>query len=65
MVDFAPTSLAPASISFTDTDPSPGELGGTIVIGRAADETNVTHYAVYWGSSDQTVLEIFAQVCWL
>ena len=62
LVDYAPSSEAPASIEFTDTDPSPGELGGTITVGRAADESQVTHYAVYWGSSDSSAMELFAQV---
>ncbi|CAE7540363.1 unnamed protein product, partial [Symbiodinium sp. CCMP2456] len=62
VVDFAPSSTAPTSLAFTDTDPSPGELGGTIILGRASDESEITHYAVYWGSSDQNVLELFAQV---
>ena len=31
-------------------------------VGRAADESQVTHYAIYWGSSEQVTLEPFVQV---
>ena len=50
LVDYSPIPAVPTSISFTDTDASPGELGGVITLGRATDESEVTGYAVYWGS---------------
>ena len=41
-------NYGPSSISFTDTDP--GEtIGGTVTLGRAADETGVDMYMVHWG----------------
>ena len=58
LVDFAPVQAVPASISFTDTDASPGELGGTITLGRAADESQVVGYAVYWGTASTVFGEI-------
>ena len=42
------TSYGPSSISFVDTDPGP-TIGGTIVVGRAQDETGVEMYMVHWG----------------
>ena len=41
-------SFGPASIEFTDTDPGP-TIGGTILLGRAQDETGVEMYMVHWG----------------
>ena len=61
LVDFAPVQAVPASISFTDTDASPGELGGTITLGRAADESQVVGYAVYWGTASE-ILELVSVV---
>jgi hypothetical protein len=37
-----------SSLSFTDTDPDLGEIGGDIVIGRAAQEGGITGYRLYW-----------------
>jgi hypothetical protein len=44
------------SLAFEDTDPNPGEVSGTIKIGKAADESNLAHYAVYWGFAKTVVL---------
>lgn len=38
-------------LSFTDVDSDSGELEGTLTIDPASDESNITHYVVYWGSS--------------
>ncbi|CAJ1364916.1 unnamed protein product [Effrenium voratum] len=62
LVDYAPVDVVPSSINFTDEDASPGELGGVIHLGRASDETQVTGYAVYWGSSETQTLELLAEV---
>lgn len=43
--------LAPMSISFLDTDPTASEIAGVLTINKAADETNITHYVLYWGLS--------------
>ncbi|CAJ1349270.1 unnamed protein product [Effrenium voratum] len=62
LVDYAPVDVVPSSINFTDADASPGELGGVIHLGRASDETQVTGYAVYWGSSETQTLELLAEI---
>ena len=59
--DYVPLQATPSSIAFTDTDASPGELGGIVTLGRAADESQVTGYAVYWGDSSAT-FDLVAQV---
>ena len=41
-------SYGPSSIAFVDTDPGQA-IGGTIVLGRAQDETGVEMYMVHWG----------------
>eukprot|EP00438_Fugacium_kawagutii_P007974 Skav221219 [mRNA] locus=scaffold2467:225577:226398:- [translate_table: standard] len=61
LVDFAPVQVEPSSISFTDTDASPGELGGTITLGRASDESEVVGYAVHWGTAS-VVMDLVMQV---
>ena len=45
---------APAAISFSDTDTNEGEIGGTITVTKATSEDDVTHYALYLGSSATT-----------
>lgn len=42
------TSYGPSSLSFVDTDPGK-TIGGTVLIGRAQDETGVEMYIVHWG----------------
>jgi hypothetical protein len=44
------------SLSFTDMDSSLGMIGGTALIGRAADESNLTDYTLYWGFAKRIVL---------
>ncbi len=51
-----PTFTANA-LTFTDSDLNSGEIEGTLTIGMANDETDITHYAVYWGVGDDTLLE--------
>jgi len=46
--------LTATSVSFTDTDSDSGKLGGTITIGKANDESAITHYVLYWGSNEST-----------
>lgn len=41
-------NFGPSSIAFNDEDPGPG-IGGTILLGRAKDETGVDMYMVHWG----------------
>ena len=43
-----PTNKA-AFLNFTDTDPNVGKIGGTVTIGKATDESKITHYVLRWG----------------
>ena len=42
---------APAGIGFADADPDLGSIQGRITVHKAADESDVTSYAVYYGVS--------------
>jgi hypothetical protein len=42
---------APAGIAFADSDPVCWQLGGDVVIHHATSESDVTAYALYYGSS--------------
>lgn len=44
--------LGPGSVTFTDTDMGSGQLGGTVTIIRATDESRITHYVIYWGRGE-------------
>ncbi|MGK5090930.1 DUF1566 domain-containing protein [Deltaproteobacteria bacterium TL4] len=46
-----PPQNAAVSVSYTDLDPDGGELGGFLSITKASDESDVTHYVLYWGTS--------------
>jgi hypothetical protein len=39
---------AKGSLTFTDTDPG-DTIGGTVMLGRAQDETGIDMYMVHWG----------------
>ncbi|MEM7183514.1 MAG: putative Ig domain-containing protein [Spirochaetota bacterium] len=45
---------SPGTLTFTDTDSTANQIGGTLTIGKAADESDITSYAVYFGSSTTT-----------
>ncbi len=47
----------PEGVSFTDEDFTPAEVSGTIQVTRATDETAVSHYTLYWGTSSLEKLE--------
>jgi hypothetical protein len=46
----------PTSLTFLDQDPTLGNIQGTVKIGRATDESNITMYQLYWGSDAMTRL---------
>ena len=48
-----------AWIDFTDQDPVKGMVMGDIRIGAAADESDVTHYNIFWASNG-TVMDFIA-----
>ncbi len=43
------TTEGPRAVYFTDGDMDEGEIGGTVTIRKADDETSITHYVVYYG----------------
>jgi hypothetical protein len=59
VLDFAltPTGVPlypPKSLAFTDTSMAAKQVGGKVLIGRAANELNLTHYVLYWGTNATT-----------
>ncbi len=51
LIDLGVPTNAAASVSFTDSDATGGEITGTFTISRALSESDLTHYVMYWGSS--------------
>ena len=51
-----PPTSAPMAIAFTDTYPGCNRLEGVVTISKAADESDITGYALYYGSSTTTKL---------
>ena len=47
---FPPTETASA-VHFTDVDPAAGQISGSIVLEVAANQSSISHYVIYWGSS--------------
>lgn len=45
---------AAAGVSFTDGDTSTGEISGDVTITKAGNESDVSHYVLYWGSNSTT-----------
>lgn len=45
------------TITFTDTDMGSGELGGTVTVNRAVDESQITRYVIYWGKEGNLKVE--------
>ena len=54
IVDLGVPVNAAVGVAFTDTDPDGGQLAGDVVVARASDESDVTSYLLYWGSSATT-----------
>ena len=54
--------LIAASITFTDTDDTTGEIGGTITITRASNESDVSFYVLYWGDSSGKIGDEIAEI---
>jgi len=51
LVDLATPVNLPLAVSFTDTDPTAGSYGGVVVVTRASNESDISQYVAYWGSS--------------
>ncbi len=47
---YTPLVTVAAGIDFTDLDADENEIAGTLTIVKAEDESNLTHYNLYWGS---------------
>ncbi|MCB1157496.1 MAG: SMP-30/gluconolactonase/LRE family protein [Leptospiraceae bacterium] len=43
-------------LSFTDVDPDLGEVAGKLSLKKAADETGITFYELYWGDANNKAL---------
>jgi len=56
LVDLATPVNLPLAVSFTDTDPTAGSYGGVVLVTRASDESDLSRYVAYWGSSATTKL---------
>ena len=56
VTDLSVPATSASGISFTDTDGTYNEVAGTVTITKASDESNITLYNLYWGSSATTVL---------
>mmetsp|Transcript_32854 Transcript_32854/g.94378 ORF Transcript_32854/g.94378 Transcript_32854/m.94378 type:complete len:1249 (+) Transcript_32854:47-3793(+) len=52
----------PQALSFRDTDPKVGSIGGTITITAASDESDIEHYSVYYVSSAGFQLDLVGTV---
>ena len=50
-------SHAPRAIAFADNDAACSRLTGRIVVTKAADESDVATYAIYWGASATSKLD--------
>jgi hypothetical protein len=59
IVDLGRTApIVPASfVDFQDTSAEGGVISGAIRIGRAANETGITAYTVYWGKGEGIVID--------
>ena len=54
---YLPVPTNPAElIDFTDGDLQGNEVSGTITVTKAVDESDLTHYVIYWGSDSTTKL---------
>ena len=47
---------AATGLSFNDKAAKGNVLSGVVQIGRATDESSLTHYVLYWGMDEQTIL---------
>ena len=54
LVDWSPPSGYPTSLAFSDTDGGVGIIAGQITVGRATDETGISEYKIYFGTSSSS-----------
>ena len=53
---------AAQGLYFTDADMVKGQIGGTVSIVKASDESDVTSYVLYWGSNATTKAPSLSQI---
>ncbi len=56
IIDVAVPQYAAQGVSFTDTDITANEIAGNVSITKASNETDITHYVLYYGSNSSTKL---------
>ncbi|SHM63436.1 MAP7 domain-containing protein [Gracilibacillus kekensis] len=44
---------APKAVHFTDIDPLQNKIRGTLTVEKAVEESNISHYSLYWANSSQ------------
>ena len=54
LVGVVPSNMA-KSISFTDTNGDENIISGNVFIEKADNETDITHYCLYWGIDENTI----------
>ncbi|MGK5095116.1 RHS repeat-associated core domain-containing protein [Deltaproteobacteria bacterium TL4] len=52
-----PPAVPAKGVNFLDTDPDKNQFSGEVLITKADDESELTHYVLYWGSDANTKLE--------
>ena len=52
----SPPQSAPSSISFVDEDPTANEIAGDLILYKAADESDIETYKVYWGDDNLDIV---------
>ena len=57
LLDYSTVNVSATNLSFEDTNPMAGFIEGTIHVGAATDESEISGYAIYWGQSNSTKLD--------
>jgi len=57
IIDLGVPVNAAVAVSFVNLESSEGKAGGNIIITRATDESEITHYVIYWGLTSTAKLE--------
>ena len=57
LTDYSTVDTVATNLSFEDMNPLAGFVEGTVMVGAAADESQISGYAIYWGQSSSMKLE--------
>ena len=57
LVDYSTVSVVPSNLSFEDVNPLANFIEGTVQLGAAADESEISGYAIYWGQGPSVKLD--------